>query len=207
MKVIVKSRAFIIFAVLTFTITASCIGSTWSPKKASVRQNSQILECNPWKTDPQMIKLPVFSGSWQIVENCSEYSAEASTIAMVFFYKEWNLSFGDPTATVWQSLNKLMIEWSYINRPVTAHDVSGRLIRGARASGIALTPSMIWVRPAEGRPICETSFVHELVHIAIWSIKLTDGDPDHIGDKYSGWSVDHSALIQRVNDQLCSLSI
>ena len=197
----------ILNAAFVCLLASSCFGGSWSPRSVPESHNRKIQECDNWKQGTQMIKLPVFSGSWQIVENCSEYSAEASAIAMVFFYKEWNLSFGDPTATVWEALNKLMIEWSYINRPVTAHDVSGRLIRGANASGIALTPSMIWVKPAEGRPICETSFVHELVHIAIWSIKITDGDPDHIGKIYSGWTIDHSALIQRVNDQLCSLGI
>jgi len=197
----------IMSAVFICLLASSCLGGPWSPRSVPESHNRKIQECDNWKQGTQMIKLPVFSQAWQIVENCNEYSGEAVAIAMVFFYNEWSLSFGDPAANVWAALNKLMVEWSYISRPVTAYDVSGRLIQDARASGIALTQSMIWVKPIPGRPICESSLVHELVHIAIWSIKLTDGDPDHLGKVYSGWTVDHSALIQRVNDQLCSLGI
>jgi len=45
------------------------------------------------------------------------------------------------------------------------------------------------------------------VHIAIWSIKKTDGDPDHAGHKYWGWQVKHSILIQDVNQSLCELGL
>ena len=90
---------------------------------------------------------------------------------------------------------------------MNAYDIGGKYASKASASGLALTPGMIWVKTKPGEPICETSLVHELVHIAIWSLKGTDADPDHLGPKYSGWTVDHSALIQRVNNQLCRLGV
>ena len=207
MKAYVKSRFFIVFSIFIFTIAVSCIGSTWSPKKSSVRQNSQLGECDPWKSGPQMIKLPVFSNAWQIVSECDRHEREAVTIAMIFFYKEWQHTFGDSSNSVWMALNTLLIEWSQLDKRATAHDMSEKLRYEAALAGAALTSGMIWVRPGHNVPVCETAFVHELVHIAIWSQKGTDGDPDHLGDKYTGWSVDHAALIQRVNDQLCSLSI
>ena len=197
---------YIIFGILVFTIAASCMGGTWSPKKPIVNQRSQIGMCDPWKTDPQMIKLPVFSNAWQIVSECDRHEQEAVVIAMIFFYKEWNHTFGDVSNRVWWALNTLLIEWSQIDKRATAHDMSGKLRYEASLAGAALTAGMVWVKPGNNVPVCETAFIHELVHIAIWSQKGTDGDPDHLGDKHTG-SVDHAALIQRVNDQLCSLSI
>ena len=155
----------------------------------------------------QMIKLPVFGQTWQIVEDCNKYPSEAVAIAVIFFYNDWNFHFGDSRGLIWQSLNSLLIEWVDRDRLVTGHDIMGNIRHKAPASGVTLTKTMVWVRPSAEGPICETSFIHELVHVAIWSIKGTDGDPDHLGKKYLGWTIDHSALIQRVNDQLCALGI
>ena len=198
-------RNFYIAAALTVFLI-SCMAGPWSPKRSTKPQVSQIEHCDPWDNSPQMVKLPVFSRAWQIVESCDRYPREAVSIAMVFFYMEWHRSFGDD-GTVWKSLDGLMIEWSDKKRTFSGFDSSGRRIKDATVSGTALTPGVIWVKSSEFAPICETSLVHELVHIAIWNIKGTDGDPDHLGKKYSGWTVDHSALIQRVNDQLCVLGI
>ena len=178
-----------------------------SPRRSSTLNIPETYECDSWKSSTQMIKLPIFSNAWQIVEDCNEHEREAVVVAMVFFYKEWSMTFGDPRGSVWRALDSLVIEWTSISRPVAAHDVTGKYHKRVFASGIALTPGMIWVKPAIGLPVCETSLIHELVHIAIWSIKLTDGDPDHLGSIYSGWSIEHSALIQRLNTQLCSIGI
>ncbi len=188
-------------------VLISCISGPWSPTMSTRPQDPNVERCDPYETDLQMIKLPVFNQAWQIVEDCKKYPSEAVAIAMVFFYNDWNYNFGDSRNTVWRALNSLMVEWVDRKRLVTGHDINGRIRSGAQASGITLTKSMMWVRPSAEGPICETSFIHELVHVAIWSIKGTDGDPDHLGNKYHGWTVDHSALIQRVNDQLCALGI
>ena len=192
---------------IILAIFVSCVRSSWSPRKSTTQKINLVYECDPWKDGTQMIKIPVFSGAWQIVEDCKEHEREAVAISMVFFYKEWISTFGDPQGSVWRALDNLMIEWTSISRPVAAHDISGRFHKNAHAAGMTLTPTVIWVKPKIGAPVCETSLIHELVHVAIWSIKLTDGDPDHLGNKYSGWSVDHSALIQRLNDHLCSIGI
>ena len=197
----------ILSSALIFVLAVSCIGGPWIPRTATKPQRALLQECDPWKSDPQMIKLPVFSGAWQIVSDCDEHEQEAVAIAMVFFYKEWQHVFGDASGRVWTALDTLLIEWSQIDRRATAHDISGKLQYEAKLAGVALTSGMVWVRPGTNLPVCETALIHELVHIAIWSFKGTDGDPDHLGSKYSGWTVDHSALIQNVNDQLCSLGI
>jgi hypothetical protein len=201
-----NNRLFFVAAgLLLFLI--SCISGPWQPKRPSSHSAVVTERCNPYKTDIQMIKLPVFSQTWQIVEDCDKYPSEAVAIAMIFFYNDWTIHFGDDRGMIWRTLNSLLVEWVDRERLVSGHDITGRLQQRAKASGITLTKSMVWVRPSLEGPICETSFIHELVHVAIWSIKGTDGDPDHLGTKYLGWTVDHSALIQRVNDQLCALGI
>ena len=198
-------RNFYLSAFITL-VMISCIGMPWSPRKSTTATINSVELCDPWDTGPQMVNIPVFSQAWQIVSDCDQHSREAVAIAMIFFYEDWQRSFDDD-GTVWRALNNLMIEWSNEEKIVSGFDSMGRRRSNLQASGAALTSGMIWVQPSEYGPICETSLVHELVHIAIWNIKGTDGDPDHMGRKYSGWTVDHAALIQRVNDRLCSLGI
>ena len=117
------------------------------------------------------------------------------------------MEFGDPSRKVWHSLNRVMIDWSPRKKSGSAYDITGTHLNDASYGGLALSPSYIWVKPHDQEIICESALIHELVHISIWALKGTDGDPDHMGPKYTGWTVDHSALIQRVNNTLCSLGI
>ena len=201
-----KNILFVAASVMLLTLI-SCISGPWAPKRPTKPLNSKVQKCEPTKTGLQMVKLPVFNQAWQIVEDCEKYPSEAVAIAMIFFYNDWTFHFGDSRGMIWKSLNSLMVEWIDRDRLVTGHDIMGNVRHRAPASGVTLTKTMVWVKPSAEGPICETSFIHELVHVAIWSIKGTDGDPDHLGKKYLGWNIDHSALIQRVNDQLCALGI
>tara|TARA_B100000029_G_scaffold480487_1_gene528579 strand:+ start:86 stop:550 length:465 start_codon:yes stop_codon:yes gene_type:complete len=154
-----------------------------------------------------MIKIPTTKYAYQIVYSCDVYPREATAIAITTFYMEWYLRFGDPGSKVWKSLNKVMIDWNPKSKQGHAYDINGMYIGRASYGGLALSSSYVWVKPGDNEIVCESSLVHELVHIAIWAIKGTDGDPDHMGKKYSGWSVEHSALIQKVNENLCTLGI
>ena len=129
------------------------------------------------------------------------------SIALSLFYNEWHRKFGDPARSLRRTLDKLLIDWAPRDKKGNAFDMSGSPVYGASFGGTTLTPTLIWVKPKYGQPICETSLVHELVHVAIGNEKGTAGDPDHLGKKFSGWTIDHSALVQKVNDQLCSLGI
>jgi|TARA_R110000824_G_scaffold169788_1_gene346956 hypothetical protein len=185
----------------------SCPGQTWQPYQDYSSKIPDSWRCNESATSNQLVKIPVFENAWQVVENCGEYPAEATAIAMIFFYYEWRKTFGDVTGEVESALRELMVEWSTARKTASAYDIGGVYIKDASVSGLAISKSVIWVKVRPGKLICNTSLVHELVHIAIWSHKKTGGDADHLGPKYTGWSVDHSMLIQKVNNQLCGLGI
>ena len=65
----------------------------------------------------------------------------------------------------------------------------------------------IWVEIKTSQ-IWSSSFVHELVHIIVWNQNNgIHGDPDHEGEKFSGWTVEHSELIKKVNNILLDARI
>ena len=126
---------------------------------------------------------------------------------MSLFYSEWVKTFG-PTKAVEQALDSVMIEFNTQSRGGSAFDEQGVRIQNASFSGLTMTPGFIWVKVKQDpQLICETSLVHELVHLGIWALKGTDGDPDHLGPTYFGWTHKHSMLIQDVNQHLCRLGI
>ena len=163
--------------------------------------------CDPDGRFPQIVQVPVYSKAWQTVHDCDMYPVESTAIAMSVFYLEWRANFGDPDDLLWKSLNGLMVDYSPRERRGNAHDLNGRKIHDVSYGGLTLSSGYIWVKSYTDRPLCRTSLVHELTHVAFWTIRGTDGDPDHEGSKYIGWTADHSALINRVKDTLCTLDI
>jgi len=196
-------RLLFLFVVGCFFAFFSC-STAWKPIHVDKKKN---YACSEFSSFPQMIKLPLFHQTWQIVHSCDQYRREPVAIAVSLFYSEWQSKFGDSSNRLRRTLDKLLIDWAPRDKKGRAFDISGNSVYDASFGGLTLTPTMIWVKPRSGRPICETSLVHELVHVGIWNLKGSDGDPDHLGKKFAGWTVEHSALIQRVNDKLCSLGI
>ena len=199
-----KVKVFLAVIVIVFT-SISCPGHSWL-SGAPATSTPSVWRCYE-NGQKQMVKVPGFQEAWQIVENCNEFPAAKTSISMVFFYAEWKKTFGDFDSTVERALDKIMVEYSNDKKTINAYDVTGQYIENANVVGLALTPSVVWIKVRDEKFICKTSLVHELVHIAIWARKKTDADPDHLGPKYHGWTVEHSALIQRVNNQLCELGI
>ena len=166
----------------------------------------QIYLCDPSKGE-QLVKLVGWEDAWQTVDGCSVTKPTETSIVMKIFYLHWLENFGDRTGRVEATLHKLMVLWGRDLKTTSGYRMDGTYGRDIKARGIAHTKSIIWVRRPLSSKVCETSLVHELVHIAIWSKKGTHGDPDHLGGKYLGWTVDHSAFIQNVNQELCRLGI
>jgi len=185
------------------TVTISCV-HTW---QGAPRNIEKYEVCDTQKEFPQMIQIPMFTSTWQVVYSCDYHHREPVAVALTIFYLEWHMNFGDPGNKVWNALNKVMIDWNPKTKKGNAYSITGEYLSSASYSGLTLTSSFVWVKPRHDEIICESSLIHELVHISIWAIKKTDGDPDHMGSKYTGWSVDHTALIQNVNDSLCGLGI
>jgi len=201
-----RLKLLVMIGILGFFAT-SCPGRSWQPHQSYLSMIPDAWQCKEHGMVPQLVKIPVFENAWQIVESCDEYPAEGTAIAMVFFYYEWRKNFGDPGREVENALKELMVEWSTVRKTANAYDIGGEYIQDASVAGLAISKSVVWVKAKPGKLICNTSLVHELVHIAIWAIEKTGGDADHLGPKYPGWTVDHSALIQKVNNQLCGLGI
>ena len=199
--------------IITFFLTiliiiiciASCAIDSWTATPKDVSSSSR---CDPLDEFPQMIQVPGFKSTWQVVHNCNQHPREKTSIALKIFHSEWIQQFGDSWA-VNKRINELMITWSIESKRGQGYHTDGRrALENTRFLGFVLSPTTIWVHPRNlGESICESALVHELVHISIWALKGTDGDPDHQGTQYSGWTVDHTALIQRVNKLLCELGI
>jgi hypothetical protein len=67
--------------------------------------------CEPSKPFPQMILIPFFKETFQIVPDCKVYPKNQTSLAMLVFYHHWTEYFGDDDFVVKNSLEKLMITW------------------------------------------------------------------------------------------------
>jgi hypothetical protein len=135
---------------------------------------------------------------------------ERVSIAMHTFLKKWKEQFPHNAIGrkgVEGALNSLSTEFSGVKKTANAYTVDGTYSKDLPVSGLTLAPEWIWVRIRPGERLCQTSFVHELVHVAIWALNGTDGDPDHLGDKYPGWKLEHNIMIQEINKTLCDWGI
>ena len=129
---------------------------------------------------------------------------------MTIFMEEWRKRFpynGINNRKVENALHELVSEFNDDKKTANAYTVTGMYGNSLTVSGLALSPGWIWVKTMHGERLCNTSFVHELVHIGIWAVKGSDGDPDHLGNKYSGWTDHHMLVMQETESRLCELGI
>ena len=193
-------HVFVIYVIFLVSCTY-----TW---KATPVSNRRIVTCNSTGKFPQLVQLPIFDHSWQVVGSCEQYPQEPVVVALLVFYAEWCVKFGDQYGKLWFALNKILIDWTPAEKAGDAYDVAGNSVHNARFGGVTLTPTIMWVHPWQDAPICKTSLIHELVHIALWNLMPdSGGDADHEGTKYLGWSREHTVFIQKVNSHLCLLGI
>jgi len=167
----------------------------------------EYIECNPNGAFPQLVFIPHFKEAAQMVQFCDSYNQNEVAWAMVVFYVKWVEEFGDTEGKIQQALNTLLIEWDYKERTVgLAYTSKGKLIENVKVTGLAINPSMIWVQTGATGKISDTSFVHELVHIALWA---DNGGPDsdHEGSVYPGWKPKHTQFIQDLNKALKKFNI
>ena len=165
-------------------------------------------KCDIMQNGIQMLKVPGYDMSYIIVPDCYTARRQKVSIALTVFLEEWRKQ--QPTHSyekVRANSNQLLIEFNDNTRRVNAYDHSGNFVKNRSASGLAITQSIIWVRLRPGDLLCKSSLVHELVHTAIWANKIIDGDPDHLGRKYTGWGWVEESIMSSTNKRLCELGI
>lgn len=192
-----------IFLFLTAVFTLSGCTAKWValPKDVPIERR-----CQPLKSFPQMIEIPGFLNAWQIVYNCDYHPGEKTSIAMSTFLREWEAEFG-PSSRVSDNLNAILISWSSEIKRGSGYSNNGDYVHSANYSGLTITKGTVWVKVRDAERICESSLAHELAHASIWALKGSDGDPDHMGKKYRGWTAKTSLVVQRTNEKLCRLGI
>ncbi len=136
---------------------------------------------------------------------CNDYIYKPEVLSHVLhrFVREYADTFEVSTLLLWNMLSSLEIEVSVIPKIINAaFDTQGNLVTNAYVTGLALSPSQIWVEIKTSQ-IWASSLAHELVHIIIWHINgKIHGDPDHEGTQFSGWTEKHTRFIKVFNMSL-----
>ena len=196
---------------LTITFSLFCLMylTTCTHKWIAYPQGVPEYEkCDAWKDDIQMLKVPGFKLSYIVVQNCYSVPREKVSIALMVFLDEWEKHHSKFSyEKVEAQINELLIEFNNKTKLVNAYKHDGTYVQNAKAFGLAMTPGFIWVKMRPNQLLCESSLVHELIHVGIWVNKKTDGDPDHLGNVYSGWDQTKELVMQETNKRLCELGI
>ena len=160
-----------------------------------------IPECLPEASFPQANPLPYFSKAAQIQFSCDVYEKDNVAWVMLIFYESWIATFGGDRKKLKAALDRLTIVWGREVKTVNnVYDMHGNFLESASVSGLMEDSSTIWVW-AESDAISDSSFIHELVHIALHHT-CGDADADHEGTEYSCWLEGHSIFIDEINLRL-----
>ena len=163
--------------------------------------------CDPSRSFPQMIILPFFKNATQIVPNCETYPKHKTALSLMVFYHHWLNNFGDDDLKVKAALEKVMITWGVEKRTMKkSYNLKGEEHRNSTIIGITKSDSVIWVWQGYDHKISESSFIHELVHVALRA-KYGHGDSDHEGSKYDGWTSRHSEMILEAKESLRAFNL
>ena len=155
-----------------------------------------------------MVNLPHSASSWQISNTKKAPSPRRVSKAIEIFYQEWVETFGDKDEKLRHSLDQIMVKWSSKRRLAKGRirDIKGNIVSHRSIIGITVSPTYIWVYTNIYGRIAATSFVHELVHVALWTV-CSNGDPDHEGNKWKCWTEEHTLFIKKINSMLAELDI
>ena len=152
-------------------------------------------------------RIPGFRFVYQTTDMCEYYYPSHTALAMTIFYIEWATKFGDSNNVVREALNDLFVEYNSNQRIISrVYSVDGTYRPGPTViNGLAGERGkyiFVWSGTMPGR-LYDTSLVHELVHVAIYAMNNGEhGDPDHEGEKYTGWTAAHTDFIKETNSIL-----
>jgi hypothetical protein len=161
---------------------------------------ADIKDCDPESIFPQANPLPYYTNALQTQFSCEFYEKDYVAWTMYIFYELWEKEFGDPDKKIKDAFNNLEIRWGKERREVhNVYDINGNFFETSSVSGLMESPYIVWV--GIENDISDTSFVHELVHVAL-AHTCGSADPDHEGDKFACWSIRHSMFIDDLNKRL-----
>ena len=154
-----------------------------------------------------MVIIPFFENSTQVMPDCKTYPKYKTALALMVYYHHWSEWFGDDDLVIKNMLEQIMIEWGKEKKYMSsAYNIKGKKINNASIIGITKTNSYIWVWEGYFHKISESSLMHELVHLSLRA-KYGHGDRDHEGDKYSGWTEQHTLMILEAKETLRAFNI
>lgn len=158
-------------------------------------------------------KVPGYGATRQTTDDCDYFYPSHTSLAMHIFYIEWVNKFRDDDEALLKALNSLEIEYgtyqrrisrvfsidgTYRPNPTTINGLTGR--HGKYV--------FVWIGAGAHPRLYKTSFVHELIHVAIYASNFgAHGDPDHEGTEYPGWTTMHTKFISDTNKILKSMDL
>ena len=157
-----------------------------------------------------MVNLPHSPHSWQIIDSNKAPNSDRVSQAIVIFYRQWQLKFGDKDDKIKKNLYELKVEWSSKEKAYESIDrskIGEIIITRSIIKGMTLCPTYIWLRTNQYKRVYASSLVHELVHVALWSQDCRGGDPDHEENEYECWTKEHTKFIRHVNKLLIQFDI
>tara|TARA_R100000808_G_C2154965_1_gene166535 strand:- start:10915 stop:11550 length:636 start_codon:yes stop_codon:yes gene_type:complete len=209
-------RSFIRVAALLcipFSIPASSteVGSLWQPTaifhKQITNKTCATIPAN------KLHRVPGYKFTYQQTDDCDYFYPSHTSLAMHVFYVEWMNKFGDNDGLLLSALNELIIEYGTYQRLVARIYGMDGDFRAGQSVVNGLTGNrgkyiFVWIGKGSHPKLAKTSFVHELVHVAIYAANFGEhGDPDHLGDKYKGWTHMHTKFIEDTNEILKSMDL
>lgn len=196
---------------LAIPASSTEIGTLWQETALFHKQITN----NTCATVPanQLNKVPGYDNTFQITDDCDYFYPSHTSLALHVFYIEWVNKFRDDDLLLRKALNDLEIEYGTYQRRISRiFSMDGEfrpdptVINGL--TGRNGKYIFVWIGQGSHPKLSKTSFVHELVHVAIYAANYGEhGDPDHLGDVYKGWTHMHSKLIEDVNEILKSMDL
>jgi hypothetical protein len=95
-----------------------------------------------------------------------------------------------------EHFKELHIEWRFGDYFTDPKLNNGEL----KARGWTPSPKHIVVAIWNDAALGHTAFFHELTHVALW-VLYNEPDPDHEGEKYAGWTAEHTAMISELKKE------
>ena len=158
-------------------------------------------------------KVPGYENTNQKTDDCDYFYPSHTSLALHVFYIEWVSKFEDTDGRLLKAINNLEIEYGTYQRRISrVFNIDGTFrpdptvvngLTGRNGRWI-----FVWIGKGAHPKLHKTSFIHELVHVAMYTMNYGDhGDPDHEGNNYPGWTTMHTKFIKDTNEVLKSMDL